>query len=357
MEDILRKLVAFPSVTGDHQAGHELIEYVADYVRNRGMHIERYIANGYESLVATSQAQDKKPRVMFAVHGDVVAANPEQFELQLRDGRYYGRGVLDMKGSLASFLQVIDDIHPNMHEYSLGLVITLDEETGGKDSMPQLIAEGYRPKVVILPDGGDNWHIQTASKGLWIFNIIATGKSCHGSRHWEGENAIYKLLPIISELRALFPDQGPDTNTMSLNIFKAGRSMTQVPDKASFSLEVRTLTAAEHTRLGDAIKALCTQYGLEYRIDTDALPTSFSLEDPLIKPYADIMSEVIGRQVEGIRTFATNDIRYWAPAGASCISFYPEGNGHHSPSEWIDQKALEQMHSINARYVELMAHL
>lgn len=355
MEEILRKLVAFPTVTGDSQAAHELIEFVTDFVRRRGMHIERYVANGYESLVATTKPGDKKPAVMLAAHGDVVKAPDELFELRKQDGKLIGRGVLDMKCALAAFLQVIDDIQDDLQAYSLGLMVTMDEEIGGFNSMPQLVAEGYRPKVCVLPDGGDNWQIQVASKGILIYKITAHGRSSHSSRHWEGDNALKKLLPVLPQLESLFPSQGKDTNTMSLNNISGGSVFTQVPNRAQAIFDVRTVTSAEHRRLQKAIPQICAKNNVECTLEASGEPTSFDLQDPYIAPFVALIEKVTGVEVKGVRTLATNDARFLAPFGIPCISFYPKGGGHHSPLEWVDVKAFEQMGAILHQYIEQIA--
>lgn len=355
MEDILRKLIAFQTITGNSQAAHELIEYVTDFVRNRGMHVERYMANGYESLVATTKPGDKQPTVMLAAHGDVVKAADELFELRKEDGKLIGRGVLDMKCALAAFLQVIDDIKDNIQDYSLGLMVTMDEEIGGTNSMPQLVAEGFRPKVCVLPDGGDNWQVQTASKGILLFKLTAYGRSAHSSRHWEGDSALKKLLPILPKLEALFPEQGKETNTVSINGLSAGSVFTQVPNKAQAFLDVRTLNEAEHKRLHDTIMQVCAENNIECILEASGDPTSFDLKDPYIAPFVNLIEQQSGVKVEGVKTLATNDARFLAPHGIPCISFYPKGGGHHSPLEWIDTDAFEQLGAIIRQYVDQMA--
>lgn len=357
MEEILRKLVAFPTVTGDSQSAHELMDYVAGFVTQRGMHVERYIANGYESLVATTRPYDKTPTVMLAAHADVVAA-PEALFAMRRDGdRLYGRGVLDMKFALASYLQIIDELGNDLHRYRLGLMVTSDEETGGRDTMPMLMAEGYRPKVCILPDGGDNWQVQRASKGILVYTISAYGTSVHSSRHWQGDNALTKLLTIIPDLEALFPNQGPDSNTISINRIKAGHALTQVPNKASMTLDIRSLDENEYVRLQNELHQLCERYGFEYKLEAEGEPTYFDFNNPYIDGYIRLIESVVGIKVNGSLTLGTNDARFMAPFGIPCISFYPTGGGLHSAEEWISHRAFQQFKDITAEYVKLTAHI
>jgi succinyl-diaminopimelate desuccinylase len=358
MEDLLRKLVAYPSVTGDAQTSHEIMEFVATFVADRGMHVERYVYNGYESLVATTQPGDKSPDVMLAAHADVVAASDELFTLRKQDGRIYGRGVLDMKFALAGYLQIIDDLKDRLHEYSLGLMVTADEETGGWHGTPLLLKEGYRAKVFILPDGGENWQVQTASKGILVYKITAHGTSAHSSRHWQGSNALEKLLPVIPELEALLPkQQGPDTSSISINKINAGKAINQVPDKASLTADIRPLDAAEYQRLHRAVTELCARYDLDWEMEADGNPTYFDLNDPYIEPYVRLIEQTTGVRVVGSHTLGSNDSRFVVPFGIPCISFYPTGAGHHSAEEWISERSLEDFRQITTQYIEQMARL
>jgi succinyl-diaminopimelate desuccinylase len=356
MEDLLRKLVEFPSVTGDSQASHEIIEFVASFVAARGMHVQRYQYNGFESLVATTRPNDKSPDVMLAAHADVVAAPDGLFTTRKDGDRIYGRGVLDMKFALAGYLKIIDELGPNLPQYSLGLMVTTDEEFGGRDGALPLLQEGYRPKVFLLPDGGDKWQVQTASKGIWAFKVTAHGKSVHSSRHWEGDNAILKLLPVIPELLALAgEEQGPDTNSMSINKISAGKNLNQVPNKASFTIDARTVNAEEHARLRQEIQRVCDKHSVELEQIVEGDPTHFELDNPYISPYVELIEETTGIKVVGAHTLGSNDARFIAPLGIPCISFYPTGAGQHSAEEWISVQALHDFHSITRRYIELMA--
>ena len=356
MEDILAKLVSFQPVTGSAQASHELVEYVARFVSRRGMHVERYVSNGFESLVATTKPGDKTPTVMLAAHGDVVDAPEEEFAIRKEGDRIYGRGVKDMLFALAGFLQIVDDLGGDLLSHSLGLMLTTDEENGGFNGVNVLVQEGYRPKVVILPDGGENWQVQTDCKGVYMPQITAIGAACHSSRHWEGDNALERLLTVIPRLHALFPDeQGPDTNTISVNIINAGYSLSRVPDRATLTADIRTLDFNEHQRIKIAVASICEELGLELDANAEGLPTHFDLADPMIAPYVRLMESTIGIRIHGSKTLASNDARFMAPYGIPCISFYPPGEGHHSSNEWISAQGFQQFHDITLEYVRQMA--
>ena len=358
MEQILKQLVAFPTVTGDQTAMHQLLSYVAGFVAERGMHVEWFESNGFESIVATTAPGRKNPTVMLAAHADVVPATDDMFELRAQDDTYVGRGVLDMKLALAAYLTVIDDLGTALPAYDIGLMVTGDEEAGGHDGVKKLVDEGYLPSVCILPDGGDNWQVQTASKGLWLFNISMRGVSAHGSRHWQGDNAITKLLAALDDIQQLFPpdnDQHAQTNTISLNVLNGGLAFSQVPDEASMIIDIRTMDSHEHARLYDQVTAICRRHGARYQHVSDCAPTKFELTDPWIAPFADIVTTVTGVPQTGFCALGASDARYYVPFGVPCISVYPRGGDIHSDREWVGQECLGQFRTILRQYLDAKA--
>lgn len=352
MEEILRKLVAFRTVTGDETAAHQALDYVANFITNRGMHVARYDSNGFESLVATVQPGSKTPKVLLTAHIDVVPAPDELFELREENNKLYGRGVLDMKCAIAVYLQIVDDLKEHLPDYDFGIMITSDEECGGKNGIENLVKEGYLPEVCILPDGGDNWQIQLYSKGFMYIRITVQGKPAHGSRPWLGRNANLALLNIIHEAQALFPDAGPETNTFNLGIINGGGAVNQVSDYAEAVIDIRVISESERARLTKALEQICAKHHGELTIELNGGVSEFSLENKYIAPFAELITQITGVKVMGSRTLGSNDARYFAIKNVPCISFYPTGGGHHGPEEWLDKKAFEQMHDIMRAYLD-----
>lgn len=354
MEEILRRLVAFHTVADDLQAIHEAIDYIADFVVKRGMHVERFDDNGIESLVATVAPGHKTPKVLLAAHLDVVPAADELFDMREAEGKLYGRGTLDMKCAIAVYLHLIDELQDHLEDYDIALMITTDEENGGQ-STAKLLDEGYEPKVCILPDGGDDWQIQVHSKGFLYLRIATYGKPAHGSRPWLGQNAIPPLLNVLQEVQALFPENKPETNTLDIGKISGGAAINQVAEYAEALLDIRFITRDDRNRICDDIEAICKKGNAEFDLVTEGNPTEFSLGNPYIAPFAQAITEVTGIKVAGSRTMGSNDARFFAAKNIPCISFYPTGAGHHGPEEWLEEKAFYQFKDVVGRYLERVA--
>jgi acetylornithine deacetylase/succinyl-diaminopimelate desuccinylase-like protein len=354
LESIFNYLVSIPTVTGNYEANHDALNYIAAFLEARGMHLTRHTWNNVESLVATTR-KTKTPEVMLGAHLDVVPAEQHLFSIREEGDKLYGRGTLDMKFAIAAYLCVIDELRDNLSQYDIGITITTDEEAGGTDGVGRLIEEGYLPKVCVLPDGGDDWQIQLHAKGVLQISLTATGKPAHGSRPWLGKNAIMILAKALEEIEHLFEGHNVATKTFNVGKIKGGKAVNQVADFAEALLDIRVMTEEEKAQVLAAIEKIAVTYGLEVSVVIDGAVMQFKLDNPYIKRFADIVTEVTGTEITGSSTLGSSDARYYAKRAIPCISLYPPGGGHHGPEEWISKKGYHQFKEIVSRFVRTTA--
>jgi acetylornithine deacetylase/succinyl-diaminopimelate desuccinylase-like protein len=180
LERLLDDLIAFPSVSDNHAANHAALDYIAKYLQERGMYIQRFdpTATAHEALIASTRMDNaKRPAILLAAHVDVIGADPAMFSMRHENGKYIGRGVLDMKFAIAGYLKVVDELRQSLRSYDFAIFITSDEELGGRDgvnSTREFVQSGYLPKVVVLPDGGADWQLVTCTSDLKRMANLAT---------------------------------------------------------------------------------------------------------------------------------------------------------------------------------------
>lgn len=358
LEMLLRQLVSIPTVTGNYDANHDALDYIERFLKRRGMYVQRYEWNGLESLIATTR-KTKTPEVMLAAHLDVVPGDEGMFNLREENGKYYGRGVLDMKFAIATYLQVVDDLRSELHQYDFGIMITSDEEAGGLDGVARVIEEGYIPKTCVLPDGGLDWQMQLYSKGFLYLSVATQGVTAHGARPWLGKNALDSLLEVIKDVRELFPDPGTDPdsthNTCNIGKIQGGKAINQVAASAEALLDIRYTSDRERTRLLRELQTICKKHDATLNIVANGDITNYSLSNPYLAAFAKIITGVTGVKVVGSRTPASSDVRYFTPHNVPCISIYPPGSGHHGPEEWVDKEGVYQFRDIITQYLKSMA--
>jgi succinyl-diaminopimelate desuccinylase len=361
-EEYLSKLVAMPTVSDDVVANQAAIRYIGDFFEKRGMYVQRFPLGSKEhtAIVASTRRNNAKtPTVLLAGHVDVVTAEPHMFTVRKEGGKYFGRGVYDMKCALASYMTIVDELQGSLADYDFAIMIVSDEEIAGRDGInttTELIKMGYRPKFVILPDGGENWQLETLSNGYMHYTLQANGVTGHSSRPWLGENATEKLVDAIHELRAHFRDQNHETDTLNVAAVKTSEvPANQIPDHAmvDFSIRIRHKGGLEKWR--KVIRKICDKHGIEATERAGWDVTYNDLENPYVRHYADLTQKVTGIQVTGFHSYAGSDARFFSEIGIPYANAYPKGGGHHSADEWLAEESLDQFKQIVRQYLDDMS--
>lgn len=339
MEQYLKQLIAMPTVSGDLDANNKALDYMESFCVAHGLHVKRFVFNGFGALVATTAKDSKTPKVMLTGHMDVVPAPAELFTLREEAGKWFGRGVYDMKFAIAAYMAVIDQLAESktLHQYDLGLMLTTDEELSGLEGVARLVELGYRPGVCVLPDGGQDWNLETLAKGPAYGHINVEGKAAHGSRPWDGDNAIYKLISIIQEIRQIFADQAFNSNTLNVGMIDGGDALNQVPSKAHATLDIRHMRVEDHNRILAQINDICARHDATYREEFFDPPCVNSLDHPMIAPFVDSIEKVIGIRPTGTLSTGGSDARHLAKANVPAILTHPAGGNQHGPEEWISK--------------------
>ncbi len=351
---ILEDLVAFRSVSGDRSAALECLDYVETYLKKRGMKIRREESAGFPSLIATTHPT-KRPKVLLQAHIDVVSAPDGCFKLKSKDGKLFGRGVFDMKFAAALFMQIADDLKDRLDDYDFGIMLTSDEEVGGENGVKALVKAGYGSDVCVLPDAGKDWKIETSHKGCWIGEIRAKGVAAHGSKPWDGDNAIYNLMEALIGIRSLFEGQHEDSDTMSVNRITGGSVVNQVADRAEATLDIRFVDDKQFDRMLDKISAVATKHGAEVRTVRHVHVSYTDIEHPLVLPFMRAVERIKGRSLNPVRSLGISDAHYFTERGIPVILSRPQGGGSHADGEWVDQADLLRYYEVVKAYTQEVA--
>lgn len=355
LESILSQLIAMPTVSGNYEANHDGLEYISAFLEERGINVKHFEWNQTESLVATTR-NTKTPVIMLYGHLDVVPASPELFQMKKDRSKYYGRGVFDMKFAIAIYLCLVDDLRDKLAQYDLGIMITTDEEVSGANGSKRLVEEGYFGQVMLMPDsGGKGWEIETVAKGVWHFTVMARGKSAHGSRPWEGDNAINRLIDALADIKKIFPMKNRYDSTINIGVIHGGTMTNQIPAEAYANLDIRIGNIEDEKRLLVAIRKICDTHKVTIEKEMFGNICLNDPENPYIAKFADTVERTVGQKPGFFKAFGGSDGRYFASRGIPCIITAPEGGAHHSDQEWISKKGVQQFYEVTKAYIEEIA--
>lgn len=198
----------------------------------------------------------------------------DPFEGKLEDGVIYGRGAVDMKGAMASMVyggKIIKDLDLES-DYTLYVTATVQEEDCDGLCWKYIIEErGLRPDVVVISEP-TNLNIYRGHRGRMEIGVRTRGVSCHGSAPERGENAIYKMAPIIKGIEALNEKLKDDEflgkgTTCVTYIDCETPSFNAVPDACYIHLD-RRLTAGEDKELAiNQVKQVLDDAGIEGEVE------------------------------------------------------------------------------------------
>ncbi|MCX7916254.1 MAG: M20/M25/M40 family metallo-hydrolase, partial [Verrucomicrobiae bacterium] len=210
---LLQELVRIPSVNPAGQPGTshtgeaEIAQFIAEFLHKLGLDVERHdVQPGRPNVLGRFQSQGQRLRITLAPHTDTVSVAGmviEPFGGEVRDGRLYGRGACDTKGSIAAMLAALARC-VRRKEFRTGqldvdFAALMGEETGS-DGAHALCSRGYRSDFAIAGEP-TNCRVVHAHKGSLWFRVITRGRSCHGATPELGDNAIAKMATVVHWLQ------------------------------------------------------------------------------------------------------------------------------------------------------------
>jgi succinyl-diaminopimelate desuccinylase len=266
----------------------------------------------------------------FAGHTDVVPVGDAgawmkpPFAGVVEDGVLYGRGAVDMKGSIAAFVAAAAGAEV---AGSLSFLITGDEEGVAEDGTARLVealaAEGERIDHVVLGEPtsssrlGDQIKIgRRGSLNAWI---TVDGTQGHVAYPQQAANPIPPLVRLLARLQARVLDEGyPGFQASNLEVttIDVGNPATNViPAQAMARLNIRFNPTHQGKALIEWLAAECAaeqagfsgKVGLATKLTGDAFLTE---PGPFVEVCAQAVEQVLGRAPELSTTGGISDARF-----------------------------------------------
>jgi acetylornithine deacetylase len=273
--ELLKELVATPSLSGDEAALAELL-----VKRARGWGLSPAMMG--RNVVIRVGSEDG-PRLLLNSHLDTVAPVAgwphDPFTPGEEGERISGLGANDAKGCVTAMLVAVAQLAGRESPGQVVLALTVDEEIGGGgDGLETLVAELGRLDAAVIGEPS-NLDICCAQKGLLILEVETTGVARHAAHahRLPGANAITEAARAIAELDGWAP--GPEHPllgpvTCHITTIEGGTRRNVIPDRCVFCLDIRTVDDDSTQRIVDEVTA---KTGAEVRIRSDRL-RSFSTD-------------------------------------------------------------------------------
>lgn len=354
---LTRDLMLIPSIPSrpmDRQRAFELIKNHLEILDH--IDVKEYEENGVPSLVAMPKGV-RKPKILMCGHIDVIEhEDPACYRSHIRDGRIYGPGAGDMKGSVAIILEIFRHMNSIMEKPSLALAITSDEETGGEYGLGYLVNKvGLRAHQGMIPDGGSLNEVTVEEKGILHLRITAHGQSAHSARPWLGVNPVEELMNKLTYLKSSFKvmqenhepkDRWYPTCAVT-RIGTENKQINRVPSEAFAILDVRFPAPYSTRKIKRHIKEML---GEKIQVETiiAAEPTNLSPDEE----YQRVVEEVTGKAATQVRDDGGSDARFLAAHGIPVMISRPRVGNLHARDEWINISSMVTFYHIYEKYLQ-----
>lgn len=194
--------------------------------------------------------------------GDPAAWEWDPFQGKIEDGIFYARGACDEKNSTPGMiygLALARDLGL-LEGYTGYYFGNMEEWCDGIAPHALVEVEGLRPDLVVIGEP-TRMQVYRGHKGRVEMQVVAKGKSAHAASNFLGDNAIYKLLPIIDAISKLEPELGDDPflghGRITVSDMRVKTpSINAVPDEATIFIDRRITFGEEPQRELERIRRL-----------------------------------------------------------------------------------------------------
>lgn len=278
---LAQALIAAPSVT---PATGLVFDCLEEMIAPLGFAVQRFVTGEapdgpVENMLAVRQGPEGSRHFAFAGHLDVVPPGEgwtsAPFAPELRGegdaALLYGRGAVDMKGSIASFVAALREVPAQAGTVSL--IITGDEEGAATFGTVAIIermrAQGVAPDLILVGEPtsvhrlGDMIKVgRRGSVNIWI---EVEGSQGHVAYPHLADNPLTKLVACLAELKGIVLDEGTDwfqASNLEITDVSCGNKATNViPQRAAARVSIRFNDLHSGASLSQMVADVAARHG------------------------------------------------------------------------------------------------
>ena len=302
---------------------------------------------------------------MFNAHYDTVGVEgmTEPFSGAIREGKLYGRGAYDMKGSLAAQITAAKALIDTGVQLNGDLLIAaVADEEYASIGVQSVIAAYPKIDAVIVTEPSE-LEISLAHKGFIWLEVITQGRAYHGSRPDLGIDANMHMGRFLQRLESLgaavlqqrpHPLLGPPS--LHAATLRGGTELSVYAAECRLGIERRTLPGETEQAVTAQIQPLLNELSaadptFNATLQTILVRDPFEVDAsaPIVQTLTAVGAEVLGDPPPHIGQMFWTDAAFHAATGSDTVLIGPKGHGLHSAEEWVDVESVIQLTEILAR--------
>ncbi|MEX0701201.1 MAG: M20 family metallopeptidase [Planctomycetales bacterium] len=366
--DYARELVAFDSTS--RHSNLPVSDYVEDALKRIGFETERLEFDDPDGVRKASIVAKKGSGtggLAYFGHTDVVPADPwftdehGPFDPTVKEGRLYGRGSCDMKGSIACMLAAAERVSPLELKQPIYLTCTADEEVGYRGAsdvaarsrlFQEMVAGGSRG-IIGEPTLLEVVH---AHKSTCSLRAISRGRAAHSSTG-EGINANLAMIPFLVAMKRIHDELledpawrneefQPPTVSWNIGVNDHTHAINITPPQSVCTVYCRAMPGQDVDVLVERARRAAEECGLEFEVRAKGGPLYTDPNSPFVREVLEVAGRARPRTVsygtDGTKLTALEKLVVFGPGGIAQA---------HTHDEWI---ALEQLDAGTALYGKLI---
>jgi acetylornithine deacetylase/succinyl-diaminopimelate desuccinylase-like protein len=344
-------------------AGEQRVaDFLATVAARAGLEVEfQPVLPGRSNLIARLLPRNKiRQTILLAPHLDTVGADGAKFIPQRKNGRLYGRGACDTKGSVAAMLSALCEL-ANARSRPLETEIVfaglIDEEHAQAGSRA-LAKSRFKANLAIVGEP-TKLQVVTAHKGsLWL-ELETRGKAAHGATPQFGKNAIHEMARIVDLLETDYAARLRKrkhtllgTATVNVGTISGGVQPNIVPDCCKVTVDRRTLPGETDAGVQREIAAFLRARKLSAKISSAKLAPALPLETNHKLPLVQRFLKCVGQtKPMGVDFFC--DAAVLSAGGIPSVVFGPGDVAQaHTADEWISLAELERGKNLILKFLQ-----
>ncbi len=370
VEDTLADLVRIDSINpalgaDERGAGEaELAAYIADRMHDIGLDVDHWEpAPGRPNVVGVLSGDGDGRSLMWNAHTDTVGVEgmDAPFTPVRQNGRLYGRGAQDMKGSLAAQLIAARTLRESDTSLSGDVLVAAVADEEHKSIGTEALVDRYDADGAVVTEPTDLKLVRAHKGFVWI-DLRTQGRAAHGSRPAEGIDANMHMGRVLSKLEALNRSLSSDEAhalvgppSLHAGQLRGGDAPSVYAAECHLRMERRTVPGESAEDALEEVQTVLHELSEAddaFEAEAEIAFSRGTLKTPTDATVASATRAGLSRTLTPNNPPPDTGASFWtdaallSAAGTETVVLGPKGAGLHTTEEWVDLASVAQLAEV-----------
>jgi acetylornithine deacetylase len=354
-----------PFLSAGGRGETEIGAYVAAALTKLGLQVTTYeLEPNRVNVVGILRGGGSGRSLLLNAHLDTVGVDgmADPFGAEVRNGRLYGRGSQDMKGSLAAMMGAAKALVDGGVALAGDLLIAAVADEEYTSIGTEHLVKTVTADAAIITEPTD-LTLCRAHRGFIWYEVETFGRAAHGSRYAEGIDAnirmgrfLARLDTLEKELRQRPPHPLAGPPSLHAALLQGGTEVSMYAAHSHLTMERRIIPGESQEQTTAELQAILDRLAAEDPTFKSTLKATFrrdpfeiSAEAPIAKTVERAIAQRLGRKPAHTGQTFWTDAALLAGAGIDTVLLGPIGQGLHSLEEWVDLQSVIDLAAVLAQ--------